>query len=170
MPVSADSMFLDPESITSNGSSLATQLPARIKSALCRNDCTAKPVKAALAWKIIRGESTPKLNLEVEEIPQSGGGESVTLRFSVHTSGYLASGTTLHFGCTDTGEQDCEALAKALEETTAHVVRKDGLTREVTVQLEAPKGLRRSIRHRSLDRPSASAKLRRARHGRSKYS
>ncbi len=97
-----------------------------------------EPVKAALAWKIIRGESTPKLNLEIEELPQSGGGESVTLRFSVHTSGYLASGTTLHFGCTDTGEQDCEALAKALEETTAHVVRKDGLTREVTVQLEAP--------------------------------
>ena len=94
-------------------------------------------VNAALAWKIIRGDSTPTLDLQVKEIAQSGGGESVTLRFSVHTSGYLASGTTLHFGCTETGEQDCQALAEALEGATAQVVREDQLTREVPVRLIA---------------------------------
>ena len=95
-------------------------------------------VNAALAWNIIRGDSTPKLSLKAEEIPHAGANEPVTFRFSVHTSGYLAYGATLHFGCTDTVGQDCEALAEALEGATAHVVRKDHLTRPVPIRLAAP--------------------------------
>ena len=90
-------------------------------------------VKAAVAWKIIRGESTPQLSIASEQI--TSGDDKVIVRLGVDTSGYVASGTTLHFSCQQSARHSCANLHSALESAEVRVLRHDGLTRTVTAEL-----------------------------------
>ena len=86
-------------------------------------------VKAAIAWKIIRGEPTPQLSIEAEEIVSATDPDQMTIRLSVHTSSYLAAGTTLHLSCSDAPGADCHALDIQLTAAEMRIIRNDGLTR-----------------------------------------
>ena len=56
------------------------------------------PPRAALAWTVIRGPSTPQLRIEAT--PSTLGAESVRdVRLEVSVDGYLAAGTQLRFDC-----------------------------------------------------------------------
>ena len=51
---------------------------------------------AAVAWKILRGEPVPQLEVTVEDTSESADSEYITLEVTVDASHYVASGTTLH--------------------------------------------------------------------------
>lgn len=80
---------------------------------------------AAVAWKIIRGSSTPKLELSVEDSSDSDNSEYVTLDISVGIDGYVASGTTIHISCI--ASQSCDSLRTSYRPTRNIVYRNDRL-------------------------------------------
>ena len=89
-----------------------------------------QPVHVAVAWKIIRGQSTPQLRVNSEQIASKTDPDRLTLRLTVETSGYLAAGTTLHFSCSKAPQHNCEHLSSALGKARMRVIRQDGLIRE----------------------------------------
>ena len=82
--------------------------------------------RAALAWTLIRGSSTPNLRIESDSSVLRGQGEhEVTL--SLATDAYVASGVRLHVDCRDAGDLSCERVAiKSMV-----VQREDGLPVEM---------------------------------------
>ena len=58
---------------------------------------TAAP-RAALAWTVIRGPSTPQLRVDVHPA-ELGAGQTRDVRVSVSVDGYVAAGTRLHIDC-----------------------------------------------------------------------
>ena len=80
---------------------------------------------AAVAWKVLRGNPTPELKLEVEDTSPSDDSEYLTLDVTVDASHYVASGTTVHLGCRgDCGFSSSRGYLPAL----TRVYRLDGLT------------------------------------------
>ena len=70
---------------------------------------TASP-DVALAWTLIRGETTPQLNLEVEqqEIVLNNG-ESTELTLTLTAGSYVAAGTRLQIDCRGTEDHNCQS-------------------------------------------------------------
>ena len=102
------------------------------------------PPKAAIAWTVIRGESTPGLSITVDETPldESADERRLELDVAVAADAYVAAGVRLHLDCRGEGS-DCEALTVA----GATVGREDGLTRDasdvVPVSGDAPRNEKR---------------------------
>lgn len=57
-----------------------------------------QPPRAAIAWTVIRGDSTPALGIEAGT-PRSRPDGSMELDLTVTSTGYVAAGTTLMLGC-----------------------------------------------------------------------
>ena len=81
---------------------------------------------AAAAWKIVRGEATPQLELRMEDVSQSAASDFVTVEVGVNASDYVASGTTLHLGC-DSVRHHCLELGDAYLPGQNRIYRADGL-------------------------------------------
>ena len=103
---------------------------------------TATP-KAAISWTAIRGQSTPNLEMTVEETPLDGGGDKRTLELGVEVTvdAYVAAGVRLHLDCRGEGT-DCDALTVA----GATVAREDGLTRDASEVVGLPEDQRNQSR------------------------
>ena len=81
---------------------------------------------AAVAWKILRGDAVPELELVVEDVSRDAESEYVTVEVTVNASDYVTSGTTLHFGCRNV-HGDCFSLRDAYLPHLNRVYREDGL-------------------------------------------
>ncbi|MCY4656538.1 MAG: S8 family serine peptidase, partial [Gammaproteobacteria bacterium] len=84
-------------------------------------------VKAAVAWNIIRGASTPRLTVDVDRVEERNSTDSarqVEIDFSVNLDGYVASGAALHLECRGESD-DCDDSSLKIE--ARNVMREDGL-------------------------------------------
>ena len=80
--------------------------------------------RAALAWTVIRGPSTPNLRLSADKAVLSGGGPH-QLKLTVSTDGYVAAGTKLVLSCRGAdGATPCEQAAVS----DLRAVREDGVS------------------------------------------
>ena len=87
-------------------------------------------VDAAIAWTIIRGNSTPLLNLKVDqESITISDGDDIEVDVTLSTSHYVASGTTLHMSCRQRTDSACGGLEEAYDPESSQVFREDGLAR-----------------------------------------
>ena len=94
---------------------------------------TAAP-RAALAWTVIRGASTPNLRIDSDSSALEGGGEQ-ELTLTLSADAYVAAGTRLHIDCRDTGgPSGCNQVRIH----TVNVSRQDGLTVDLSGELEPP--------------------------------
>ncbi len=92
------------------------------------------PPRAALAWTVIRGASTPNLRIEADSSAlESGRDREVTLTLS--TDAYVASGTRLHIDCRDT---ESPSGCGPVRVHTVEVSRQDGVTVDLSGELDAP--------------------------------
>ena len=83
---------------------------------------TAAP-RAAVAWTVIRGASTPTLSVEANKERIEGNGEH-ELTLTVTADAYVAAGTRLHFDCRAEGQSTCNELVTIRHAT---VLREDSL-------------------------------------------
>ena len=81
---------------------------------------------AAVAWKILRGEPTPQLQVEVKDTSDSTESEYISVEVTVNTDRYVASGTTLGVSCS-TRFPDCRRAVSANSPHRNRVYREDGL-------------------------------------------
>lgn len=81
---------------------------------------------AAVAWKILRGEAVPELELTVKDSSESEDSEFLIVDVTVGASDHVASGTTLHLGCR-TINDNCRSLRNAILPDLSWVLREDGL-------------------------------------------
>ena len=94
---------------------------------------TAAP-RAALAWTVIRGASTPNLRIDSDSSALEGGREQ-ELTLTLSADAYVAAGTRLHIDCRDTGgPSGCNQVRVH----TVEVSRQDGLTVDLSGELEPP--------------------------------
>ena len=93
------------------------------------------PPKAAISWTVIRGTSTPNLEMTAEETPLDESADERTLELGVEVTvdAYVAAGVRLHLDCRGEGT-DCDALTVA----GATVAREDGLTRDASEVVGVP--------------------------------
>ena len=92
------------------------------------------PPRAALAWSLIRGASTPNLTIEADNstLEFLEGNLSQELTLTVTADAYVAAGTRLHIDCRDAGNpSSCgNVRIRALD-----VPREDGVTVQSTTGL-----------------------------------
>ena len=92
------------------------------------------PPRAALAWTVIRGASTPSLRIEADSSILAGGREE-ELTLTLSAEAYVASGTRLHIDCRDAGDPSgCDQVRIHGVE----VSRQDGVTVDLSGELAAP--------------------------------
>ncbi len=94
---------------------------------------TAAP-RAALAWTVIRGTSTPNLRIDADSSALEGGREQ-ELTLTLSADAYVAAGTRLHIDCRDTG---APFRCNQVRIHTVNVSRADGLTVDLSGELEPP--------------------------------
>ncbi|MDE2757218.1 MAG: S8 family peptidase, partial [Acidobacteriota bacterium] len=92
------------------------------------------PPRAALAWTVIRGASTPNLTISADSSALAGGREQ-ELTLTLSADAYLASGTRLHIDCRDTGGPSGCGQVRI---HTVEVSRQDGVTVDLSGELRAP--------------------------------
>ena len=99
---------------------------------------TAAP-RAAIAWTVIRGASTPTLAVEADRQHIEGTGER-ELTLTLTTDGYVAAGTRLHVDCRADGQTTCNNLVtiKYVSLTRADGVSLDDFEGEM--QVPVPSG------------------------------
>ena len=83
----------------------------------------SKSARAAVAWQVIRGASTPTLSVDADQIRLEGEREH-QLNVSIGTNAYVASGVRLHFDCLSLDDTSCNEL---FEIESARVLRDDGI-------------------------------------------
>ena len=99
------------------------------------------PPRAALAWTVIRGASTPNLRVATDRTLLVGEGEQ-ELTVTVTADGYVAAGSRLHLDCRDAGE------ASGCEQIRIHsmdVSREDGVSVDLSDDVDPPIPLGSSI-------------------------
>ena len=79
---------------------------------------------AAVAWKILRGEPTPNLEVSIEDTSPGADSEYITLDVNVDSSHYLASGTTIQLSCRSR-QFHCSYLHQAYRPERTRVYRHD---------------------------------------------
>lgn len=92
-----------------------------------------EPPRAALAWTIIRGPSTPQLAVAVDSSAvEVDVGERFTAEVTVTVDGYVAAGTTLRLACR--GEADSQAChqVEMLLPAASFVHREDRISRPLS--------------------------------------
>ena len=80
---------------------------------------------AAVAWKILRGDPEPLLQVEIEDKSASDNSEYVSIEVAVDASSYVASGTTIFLSCLD--DADCTTISGAYQSRRTRAYREDGL-------------------------------------------
>ncbi|MDE0422808.1 MAG: S8 family serine peptidase [Gammaproteobacteria bacterium] len=83
--------------------------------------------RAALAWTIIRGASTPTLSVSADTTSISGEGTH-ELVLTLKADGYVAAGTRLHVDCQDGAVAGCDDI----DFVSMAVVREDGISVDLT--------------------------------------
>ncbi|MDE2964921.1 MAG: hypothetical protein OXU26_13515, partial [Acidobacteriota bacterium] len=101
---------------------------------LASNVIYTAPPRAALAWTVIRGASTPNLTISADSSALAGGREQ-ELTLTLSADAYLASGTRLHIDCRDTGGPSGCGQVRI---HTVEVSRQDGVTVDLSGELRAP--------------------------------
>ena len=93
--------------------------PGRYRAKVAARAVYTAPPRAALAWTVIRGPSTPQLRIGIS--PSTLGAESVRdLRVEVSVDGYVAAGSQLRIDCRDedgSGRCDGVTIESAAVET-----------------------------------------------------
>ena len=79
-------------------------LPGRYRIKAVPHRIYTAPPRAAIAWTVVRGASTPMLEVELESA-ELAGGEEVTVTVSVDA--YMAAGVRLQVACRDAQGADC---------------------------------------------------------------
>ena len=97
---------------------------------VARRVYTAAP-RAALAWTVIRGASTPNLKIAADKEIIIGGLEN-ELTLTVTASEYVAAGTRLHIDCRDA---DDSSGCNEVQIHTMAVSREDGVTVDLSDEL-----------------------------------
>ena len=90
----------------------------------------APQARAALAWTIIRGPSTPQLAVAVDSAAvQADVGERFTVEATVTVDGYVAAGTTLRMACRgEAGSSACQQV-ELLAPRASSIHREDNISR-----------------------------------------
>ena len=97
---------------------------------VARRVYTAAP-RAALAWTVIRGASTPSLRIDADKETIDGGREN-ELTLTVTANEYVAAGTRLHIDCRgDGGSSGCNDI----QIHTMAVSREDGVPLDLSDEL-----------------------------------
>ena len=92
-----------------------------------------EPVNAAVAWTIIRGDATPKLDIEVENSPiNPTPGKLFQVDLLVRANQYIAAGVTLRGDCQNRSDASC-SLFGIERPRTARVMREDGINNDLGV-------------------------------------
>lgn len=113
---------------------LSNPQPGVYRAKVAAHRIYTAPPRAALAWTVIRGASTPNLEIEADSSPLEGGREQ-ELTLTLDTDAYVAAGTRLHIDCRDAGgPSGCSQVRIQ----TVEVSRRDGLTVDLSSELEAP--------------------------------
>ena len=94
---------------------------------------TAAP-RAAVAWTVIRGGSTPTLAVEADPDRIEGVGEH-ELTLTLTSDAYVAAGTRLHIDCRTAGPSTCNDLVMI---EGAAVSREDGVPMDPGEETESP--------------------------------
>ena len=97
---------------------------------VARRVYTAAP-RAALAWTVIRGASTPNLKIAADKEIIIGGLEN-ELTLTVTAGEYVAAGTRLHIDCRDAGDS---SGCNEVQIHTMDVSREDGVTVDLSDEL-----------------------------------
>ena len=92
------------------------------------------PPRAALAWTVIRGASTPNLRIDAGSSAIADSREE-ELTLTLSADAYVASGTRLHIDCRDTGGP---AGCDQVRIHTVELSREDGVTVDLSGELAAP--------------------------------
>ncbi len=69
--------------------------------------------RAAVAWNIIRGDSTPQLSVTTDQEiyeAESGQAHDHVVELTVSTDGYVAAGTRLHIDCRNMDNEPCDSI------------------------------------------------------------
>ena len=90
------------------------------------------PPRAALAWTVIRGKSTPNLRVATDRTLLVGG-EEQELTVTVTADEYVAAGTRLHLDCRDAGEA---AGCGQIRVHSMAVSREDGIWVDLSDELD----------------------------------
>ena len=86
--------------------------------------------RAALAWTIIRGPSTPQLAVAMDSAAvQAGIGERFTLEATVTADGYVAAGTTLRLACRGAADSPACQQVELLAPQASAIHREDNISR-----------------------------------------
>ena len=116
--------------------------PGRYRAKVVARRVYTAPPRAALAWTVIRGASTPNLEIEADRKLLTGAGEQ-ELTLKVRTDEYVAAGSRLHVDCRDNGEGASECGQFKIQ--TAEVSREDGITVDPSGEVGSPIPLGSSI-------------------------
>ena len=100
--------------------------PGRFRIKVVPVEIYGESSTAAVAWKILRGDAVPELELTVEDSSESEDSEYLIVDITVNTSDQVASGTMVHLGCR-TAYNDCSSLQGAYLPHLSRVTREDGL-------------------------------------------
>ena len=100
---------------------------------VARRVYTAAP-RAALAWTVIRGASTPNLMIEADQAFLAHGGEQ-ELTLTVTVDEYVAAGSRLHVDCRDAdGASGCDGI----QIHTVSATREDGIPVDLSEETGTP--------------------------------
>lgn len=93
-------------------------------------------LRAAVAWTIIRGDSTPQLAIEPNQktFTTESNEHDHTVELTLTTSAYVATGTSLYVDCRTRDGIPCESFGIKFQDSREYrgdVVREDGLTLEL---------------------------------------
>ena len=108
--------------------------PGRYRAKVVARRVYTAPPRAALAWTVIRGASTPNLMIGTDQALLMGQ-EEQELVVTVTADEYVAAGSRLHLDCRDTAE------ASGCEQIRIHsmaVSREDGISVDLSDELGTP--------------------------------
>ena len=100
-------------------------VPGRYRIKVVPVEIYGESSTAAVAWKILRGEPTPQLQVDLRDISASTDSEYITVEVSVDADQYVAAGTTLELGCRS--RHWCILLENAYLPSLNRIHRADGL-------------------------------------------
>ena len=91
-------------------------------------------LRAGVAWTIIRGASAPQLSISAnqESFVSSGSLHDHTVKLTVESSSYIASGTTLYVDCRTHDNNPCSSFGSNISNRKydGNISREDGMTIE----------------------------------------
>ena len=90
--------------------------------------------RAALAWTVIRGASTPSLTIATDKDVLEGDQEN-NLTLTLSADEYVAAGTRLHIDCRETGDS---SSCNDIRIETMNVSREDGVPVDLSDELGSP--------------------------------